>query len=251
MGYSQDHPAIPSQDHPSSTNGLSIPLSLRPHASPRQSPRRLSPAADEPSSLPSPSVLSGLDRPFLPTRASTLGSAHELDNKSSSDPSLPKYSRSEDLNHTSVLTAPSPSFLSASRPTTPGSSSRDRNPPSSFEYSSTSTRRLSGASVSSQSTSSSPVESRPPLSVTSGSSATLVSCVFFLARTQTLSLRSYPLSPPPLYTSQTCLTKAIVASPRTCSACLLPMHGAFVRALSTVFHLQCFKCIVCAILFIV
>jgi len=177
MGYSQDHPAVPSQDHSSfSSNGLRIPFSAKSYGSPHQSPRRLSPAADEPSSLPSPSLLSGSERPSLPTRASTLGSESELDPRSYSDPSLPKYSRSEDLNHASAFAAPSPSFLTTSRPTTPGSSSRDRNQPSSFEHlGNTSSRRLSGASGSSHSTSSGLAESRPPTSVTSASSATLVS----------------------------------------------------------------------------
>ena len=172
MGYSQDHSLISSQDRSESTTGLFIPLSPKSHGSPRQSPRRLSPAPDEPSSLPSPSLLSGLERPSLPTRASTLGSANELDHKSYSDPSLPKHSRSEDLNHSS---APSSVFLSASRPATPGNSSRDRNQPSPSEHLSTLTRRLSGTSASSHSTSSNPAEYRPPPSVTSTSSTTLVS----------------------------------------------------------------------------
>ena len=171
MSYSQDHPAILSQDHPSSSNGLSISFSQKSHGSPLQSPRRLSPTPDEPSSLPSHSILSGPDRPPLPTRASTLGSASELDHKSHSDPSLPKHSRSEDLNHSN----PSPAFLSASRPNTPGSSSHDRTHPSSSDYLNTSARRLSGTSASSHSTSSSPADNRPPASITSGSSATLVS----------------------------------------------------------------------------
>ena len=173
MGYSQDQPSVPSQDHSSfSTNGLRIPFSPMSHGSPHQSPRRLSPAIDEPSSLPSPSLLSGSERPPLPTRASTLGSESELDPKSHSDPSLPKYSRSEDLNHSSIFAAPSPSFLTTSRPNTPGSSSRDRNQPSPSEHLG---RRLSGASGSSHSTSSGLAESRPPTSVTSASSGTLVS----------------------------------------------------------------------------
>jgi hypothetical protein len=170
MGYSQDHPAIPSsQDH--SSNGLSIPFFPKSHGSPLQSPR-LSPTADEPSSLPSPSILSGPARPPLPTRASTLGSTSELNHNSYSASSLPKHSHSEDLNHS----ASSSTVLSASRPHTPGSSSHDRHQPSStLEHLSTSSRRLSAASGSSHSTSSSPAESRPPLSVTSASSATLVS----------------------------------------------------------------------------
>ena len=177
MGYSQDPPANLAQDRSVPTNGLVIPFSPRSHGSPRHSPRRLSPATDEPSSLPSPSILSGSDRPSLPTRASTLGSASELDHKSYSysDPSLPKYSRSEDLNHSSTFTSPSQPFLSTSRPHTPRSSSRDRNQPSSSEHLGTSSRRVSGASGSSHSTSSGPAENRPSTSVTSTSSATLVS----------------------------------------------------------------------------
>lgn len=170
MGYSQDHPAIPSsQDH--SSNGLSIPFSPKSNGSPLQSPQ-LSPTADEPSSLPSSSILSGPDRPALPTRASTLGSTSELNHNSYSASSLPVHSRSEDLNHS----IPSSTILSTSRPNTPGSSSHDRNQPSfTSEHLSTSSRRLSAASGSSHSTSSSPAENRPPQSVTSGSSATLVS----------------------------------------------------------------------------
>lgn len=146
MGYTQDQPAIPSL----STNPLSIPLSPNPSDSPLQSPHRLSPAHEGPSSLPTPSFLNGPDRPPLPIRASTLGTANELDHiKSQSDPSLPKHARSEDLSHSSTFVSPSPPFASSSRPSTPGSGSNDRNQPSSSEYGK-SVSRLSGASVSSQ-----------------------------------------------------------------------------------------------------
>ena len=111
----------------------------------------------------------------LPTRTSTLGSASELDHRSYSDPSFPKHSRSEDLNHS----VPSPAFLSASRPNTPSSSSHDRTQLSSPEHLNASARRLSGTSASSHSTYSSPAENRPasPVSeaVTSASNSTLVS----------------------------------------------------------------------------
>jgi hypothetical protein len=74
-----------------------------------------------------------------------------------------------------VFASPSPAFLSASRSSTPGSMSRDRTQPPSSEHSGTSPRRLSGASASSNSSSSSPTDNRLPPSVTSTSSATLVS----------------------------------------------------------------------------
>ncbi|KAF8273215.1 hypothetical protein EI94DRAFT_1716604 [Lactarius quietus] len=202
MGYSQDQPAIP----PLSTNPVPIPHSPNPHDSPLQSPHRLSPPHDGPSSLPTPSFVNGTERPSLPTRASTLGTANELDHiKSQSDPSLTKHSRSEDLNHSTTFVSPSPAFHSSSRPGTPGSGSHDRSQASS-EHLGKSTRRLSRASGSSQPTSNL-ADNRPAPSIyTSSSSATLVSL---------------------------------------CSSCGLIMHGAFVRALGTVFHLQCFKCIDC------
>jgi hypothetical protein len=179
MGYSQDQPAIPSQARSPSTNGILIPRSPKFHDSPIQSPHRLSPAPDSPSSLPSqPSILSGPERPTLPPRASTLSSASELDHaKSYSDASSTKYSRSEDLNHSSTFVTPSPAFLSTSRSSTPGSSSRDRTQPSLSDHSGTLvSRRLSGTSASSHSSTSSPTEHRPPQSITStASSATLVS----------------------------------------------------------------------------
>jgi hypothetical protein len=167
MGYSQDQPAIP----PLSTHPVSIPLSPNPHDSPLQSPRRLSPPHDGPSSLPSPSFLNGTERPPLPTRASTLGTANEFDHiKSQSDPSLPKHSRSEDLNHSATFVSPSPAFYSSSRPNTPGSGSHDRNQASS-EHLGKSARQLSGASGSSQPTS----DNRPTPSIFTSSSSTLVS----------------------------------------------------------------------------
>ena len=167
MGYSQDQPAIPSL----STNPLPIPLSPNSHDSPRQSPHRLSPAHEGPSSLPTPSFLSGPERPSLPTRAFTLGTANELDHiKSQSDPSLPKHSLSEDLNHSSTFASPSPAFASSSRPSTPGSGSHDRSQLSSSEHLGKSASRLSGASVFTAS-----ADNRPAPSVFTSSSATLVS----------------------------------------------------------------------------
>ena len=169
MGYSQDQPAIP----PLSTNPVPIPLSPNSRDSPLQSPHRLSPPHDGPSSLPTPSFLNGTERPSLPTRASTLGTAHELDHiKSPSDASLPKHSLSEDLNHSSTVVSPSPAVRSSSRPSTPGSSSHDRNQASS-EHSGKSARQLSGASGSSQ-IPSNLADNRPAPSFSS-SSATLVS----------------------------------------------------------------------------
>lgn len=35
--------------------------------------------------------------------------------------------------------------------------------------------------------------------------------------------------------------------PRQCMACRLPIHGAFARAFTTAYHIQCFKCIVSTI----
>ncbi|KAI0272572.1 hypothetical protein BC834DRAFT_353587 [Gloeopeniophorella convolvens] len=212
MGFSQDQPATLSRplDLAPPTNGISIPLTPDSFESPLPSPHSPTDDSEPLSSQPFAPSNRGPDRPSLPTRASTLGSANELNhNRVHPDVPVPSHSRSEDLNHSSAFAAPSPAFLSPSRPTTPGSGSHDRNAPSSSEYLDTSTKRLSGTSASSHSASSASnaADSRAaPSTATSASSA--------------------PATSP-------------------CSSCGLPMHGAFVRALGTVFHLQCFKCIDC------
>ncbi|KAI0050970.1 hypothetical protein FA95DRAFT_1454792, partial [Auriscalpium vulgare] len=155
------------------------------------------------------------DRPTLPTRASTLGTAQELEhNRYRSDPALSAHAHSEDLNHSGNGTfspvAPTPAFLSPSRPTTPGSSSNHHNAPSSSGHSDQSGKRLSVTSASSlysaSSQSNAPGE-RPPASSTSVGSTG--------------------------------------GSTSSCASCGLSIQGAFVRALGTVFHLNCFKCMDC------
>ena len=126
MGYSQNHPAILSQDQSSSSNGSSIPLSPESHGSSLRSPRRHAPAPDEPSYLPL-SFLSGAVRFFLPTRASVLGSASESDRNSCSESFLSKHSFSEDLNNCPSNSA----VISASHPGSSDSGSLDYNEPSS------------------------------------------------------------------------------------------------------------------------
>ncbi|KAI6112638.1 hypothetical protein F5141DRAFT_1195407 [Pisolithus sp. B1] len=140
------------------------------------------------------------DRP-VPTRASTLGSAHDLGRSNlSAKHDFPTHARSDDLNHfhsswsdlngmPGSLLHPSPGFLSASRPTTPNSSNQ----------------RPRRRSVASQFA---PNKAGGPLTSTSS--------------TTSANLSSSP-----------------------CSACGNSMQGAFVRALGTVFHLNCFKCLDC------
>ncbi|KAG9312979.1 hypothetical protein JVU11DRAFT_6416 [Chiua virens] len=170
-----------------------------------------------PISTPSPSRLP--DRPHFPTRASTLGSTHDLNRNT---PSVKHDApHSDDLNHTpshkydlvhplSLLPAPSPAFLSASRPTTPSSPSSHSTRTPTSDYPSDRPRRNSTTSDTSANTNS------------SGSSS--------------------PNKGGPL-TSTSSATSNLSSSP--CSACGLPMQGAFVRALGTVFHLNCFKCMDC------
>ncbi|KAG6336047.1 hypothetical protein ID866_3046 [Astraeus odoratus] len=163
------------------------------------------------------------DRP-VPTRASTLGSAHDLARSNlAAKHDYGAHARSEDLNHSNSsrydmngmpgsLPHPSPSFLSGNNhPTTPNNSNHISRTPTS-ELPPERQRRKSGASQSSahsnSSSSSSPAKGGGPL--TSTSSAT------------SANLSSAP-----------------------CSACGGSMQGAFVRALGTVFHLNCFKCLDC------
>ena len=50
------------------------------------------------------------------------------------------------------------------------------------------------------------------------------------------------LSSPPSASRNNSSTQTLVASASPCSACQQPMSGQFVRALGTVFHLDCFRC---------
>ncbi|KAF8845141.1 hypothetical protein BDN67DRAFT_977653 [Paxillus ammoniavirescens] len=163
------------------------------------------------------------DRPYFPTRASTLGSAQDLTrNNLAAKHDLSAHAHSEDLNHgpssrydsggiPGSLPLPSPAFISGSRPTTPNSSSNHitRTPVS--EYPLERARRVSVTSeisIHSNSSDSSSPNKAGPMSSTSSSTST--------------NLSSSP-----------------------CSACGLSMQGAFVRALNTMFHLNCFKCLDC------
>ncbi|KAH7890757.1 hypothetical protein F5I97DRAFT_1838394 [Phlebopus sp. FC_14] len=161
------------------------------------------------------------DRPHFPTRASTL-SSHDLGRSNmSTKHDFSVHAHSEDLNHgpssrydvngvTGSLPLPSPAFLSGSRPATPNSTKNTTRTPTS-EYPPERPRRTSLVSESSahsnSSGSSSPNKAGPMTSTSSATSANLSS------------------------------------SP--CSACGNSMQGAFVRALGTVFHLNCFKCLDC------
>ncbi|KAL7280774.1 hypothetical protein ACG7TL_005718 [Trametes sanguinea] len=87
------------------------------------------------------------DRTHVPTRASTLGSPHDLDQQRKPRADDHPHARSEDLNHTTTWSrsdlhpsdhalsqSPAPPFLAGSRPGTPGSSSH-HNPPSPSDHS--------------------------------------------------------------------------------------------------------------------
>ncbi|KAJ6621368.1 hypothetical protein B0H10DRAFT_2163174 [Mycena sp. CBHHK59/15] len=156
----------------------------------------------------------------MPTRSATTGAVDQ--DRALAVHDLPPHARSEDLNHNSPanLSAaplagssprPSPAFLSSSggsRPSTPAGSSK-HNHPSSSGHSDDSHRRTSVASFSSahsgSSNSSSPGAQAPPASSTASTSLSSASC----------------------------------------ASCGKPMQGPFVRALGTVFHLNCFKCMDC------
>jgi len=55
-----------------------------------------------------------------------------------------------------------------------------------------------------------------------------------------------PQLPSPTFVENNTVQTVPSAAPFVlCTGCRLPMHGAFVRALGTVYHLDCFKCIDC------
>ncbi|KAL4073028.1 hypothetical protein V8B97DRAFT_1869469 [Scleroderma yunnanense] len=159
------------------------------------------------------------DRP-VPTRASTLGSTHDLGRPNfTAKHDCGAHARSDDLNHShstrsdmngipGSLPYPSPTFLSSTDP--PTSNHVTRTLPA--DLAPERPRRRSVASQSSahsnSSSSSAPNKGGGPL-------------------TSSSSITSANLSTSP------------------CSACGNSMQGAFVRALGTVFHLNCFKCLDC------
>ncbi|KAL4268903.1 RhoGAP-domain-containing protein [Pleurotus pulmonarius] len=162
------------------------------------------------------------ERPNLPTRSSTVGTPDPDRNQNADD--LVPHARSEDLNH-GYYGAPLPgssptqdsNYLSAnsrSRPSTPGSSSNRNNPSSSSGHSDESDRRLSVTSFS---------------SAQSGSSS------------QSGGTRA----PPTTASSTSASVSASAIASSACASCGKPMSGSFVRALGTVFHLDCFKCMDC------
>ncbi|KAF9045826.1 RhoGAP-domain-containing protein [Hymenopellis radicata] len=172
-------------------------------------------SASSPYSAPPTSANRLPDRPQIPTRSSTVGSS-ELDRNASPRDNTPT-AHSDDLNHSNNY-RPSPAFLRPSRPSTPtGSGSGRSHPPSSSGHSDDSLhnpnpKRLSAGSYS---------------SARSGSSS------------------SERLPPPSSNSSSANASTALVSVSSTCSSCGKVMQGPFVRALNTVFHLNCFKCMDC------
>ncbi|KAJ7115852.1 hypothetical protein C8R44DRAFT_628418 [Mycena epipterygia] len=214
MSKDQDH-----QRGPAQWSSYQFPPtesdSSRPSRAPRTPLNQSAPLSAPPSS---PGRLP--DRTNIPTRAATTGTSDQDRPLAVHD--LPPHARSEDLNHNSPANIsavplagssprPSPAFLSSSggsRPSTPAGSSK-HNHPSSSGHSDDLTRRTSVTSFSSAhsgaSNSSSAGAQAPPAS--SAASASLSSA--------------------------------------SCASCGKPMQGPFVRALGTVFHLNCFKCMDC------
>ncbi|KAI0954059.1 hypothetical protein AcW1_006672 [Taiwanofungus camphoratus] len=181
--------------------------------------REQPPTSPRNGTLPSSATSSSYpqERANLPHRASTVSTPHNLDQRKPKGDDHP-HTRSEDLNHYSSrnmsdLGASDPppprsqTFLTASRPTTPASTSNHNQ--SSSDHSETSKTR--------------------PGSVHSESSLH--------------SESSTPGGSAPAGTSTTHTSASIASTP--CAACGKAMQGAFVRALGTVYHLQCFKCMDC------
>lgn len=163
------------------------------------------------------------DRPHFPTRASTLGSTQDLNrNNLSVKHDLVPHAYSDDLNHAhssrpydsngipASLPPPSPAFRSRSRPTTPNGST----PYNLVSYTERNVELRRRDSV---------------ISYSSGHSAS--------------SSSSSPNKAGPMTSTSSATSTNISQSP--CSACGNTMQGAFVRALGTVYHLNCFKCLDC------
>ncbi|KZT65621.1 RhoGAP-domain-containing protein [Daedalea quercina L-15889] len=159
------------------------------------------------------------ERARMPHRASTVSTPYHSDQQRKSSRDDYPHARSEDLNHSgsssrTLVTDPASSdpyssrsqgYLTASRSTTPGTSNSHN--PSSSDHSDNGKGR--------------------PGSVHSDS-----------------SLHSSSSAPGGGAGTSTTHTSTSAAS-TPCSACGKAMQGAFVRALGTVYHLNCFKCMDC------
>ncbi|KAJ7834094.1 hypothetical protein B0H13DRAFT_2110113 [Mycena leptocephala] len=213
MSSNQDHSRGPAQWSPSQfIQEDHDPARSRAPRQPLPQSAPLSAPPSSPGRLP--------DRANMPTRSATTGSTDQERPPGVYD--LPPHARSEDLNHNSPANIsaaplvgssprPSPAFFNssgASRPSTPAGSSK-HNHPSSSGHSDDLTRRTSVTSFSSNHSGGS-----------NGSSAGA-------------------LAPTASSVVSTGLSSA------SCASCGKPMQGPFVRALGTVFHLNCFKCMDC------
>ncbi|KAH9935931.1 RhoGAP-domain-containing protein [Epithele typhae] len=199
--------------------GYPVPLILLSYCPPIVSPSPFGPRKR----LSHPSNRSDFpptDRNGPPTRAVTLDSPHDRDQRPPRPGDDRPHARSEDLNHSSswnghdpqsmnraMSQSPAPPFRGGSRPGTPGNS--QPHPPSSSDHGEPSRPRSRSAN------SDSSVASDPPTPGGSQRGA-----------------------------STTTHTSSSVAS-TPCAACGKAMQGAFVRALGAVYHLQCFKCMDC------
>ncbi|EDR14675.1 LIM domain-containing protein [Laccaria bicolor S238N-H82] len=171
-------------------------------------------------SAPSSAINRFPDHSIPPTRASTFGTPDP--DRNLSPPSPLPHSRSEDLNHSSA----SSSF---------------------FPPISTSTPRPSPAFLSSVNTP--PTGSRPSTPATSSKSNQPFASdrsddsnhhsSLYSAPSESSTQSTTPKAPTTVSSTSTSLVST------TCSACGKPMQGPFVRALGTVFHLNCFKCMDC------
>ncbi|KAK0218102.1 LIM domain-containing protein [Armillaria fumosa] len=213
MNRDQESGRSPSPWSNGQSRGQPLGLSVDPRNG--KAPSQSTNTASSPYSAPPTSATRLPDRPQIPTRSSTVGST-EPDRNTAPKESRPT-ARSEDLNHSSS-SRPVPGFLRTSRSSTPaGSSSSRPHPPSSSGHSDDSTnytneKRRSVASFSSARSSSSTSERAPPPSSSASSTTT---------------------------------SSTMVTVSATCSSCGKVMQGPFVRALGTVFHLNCFKCMDC------
>ncbi|KAG6857463.1 hypothetical protein H0H87_003530 [Tephrocybe sp. NHM501043] len=156
-----------------------------------------------------------LERANIPIRAATYNT-HDHDRNLSAS-TYPPHARSEDLNHSSSGSypplvsgsspRPSPAFLASAGNSRPSTpGSGNHKLPSSSSHSIPLAHRTSSTSLTSAHSESSS-QGRPPPTTMSSTSASL--------------------------------------NNTNCSACSKPMQGPFVRALGTVFHLNCFKCMDC------
>ncbi|KAI0641959.1 RhoGAP-domain-containing protein [Trametes meyenii] len=228
------------------------------------------PDSDHDHDLPKPSYPNGAhpaslradshasDRTYVPTRASTVSSPHDLDQKKPRADDHP-HARSEDLNHSSswarsdqqhpdhVLSqSPAPPFLVGSRPGTPGSS-HYHNPPSPSDHSEPSRSRP--RSVHSDSPCAACGKAMQGAFVRALGAVYHLQCFKCMDCGAVVASKFFPIDGQDGKQHPLCERDYFRRLNLICAKCGMALRGSYITACNKKFHVEHFTCSVCPTLF--